>query len=90
MKTRFSITIAKDIADISFGYVLDCVLGYSDTGYNMGTDSVEFEQNFEEDLEERNIVVTDKRIQVISSYYEKMRLDFISNTRKKYYKKHNL
>ena len=44
--------IAKQIAATSFGYVLDCILGYSDTGYAMSTDVSEFEQNFEEDLEE--------------------------------------
>ena len=88
MKTRFNRTIAKDIAETSFGYVLDCILGYSDTGYDMSTDVSEFGQNFEEDMEEKNIVITDKRIKIISEYYERMRLDFIAKTRKKFYDKH--
>ena len=87
MKTRFTRKIAKEIAETSFGYVLDCILGYSDTGYDMGTDASEFEQNFEEDLEEKNIVITDLRIKIISEYYEKMRLDFINKVRKKFYDK---
>ncbi|MBN2747416.1 MAG: hypothetical protein JXR34_11880 [Bacteroidales bacterium] len=90
MKTRFNRTIAKDIAETSFGYVLDCILGYSDTGYDMGTEASEFEQNFEEDLEEKNIVITDKRIKNISELHEKMRFDFISKTRKKFYDKHSV
>lgn len=89
MKTRFNRTIAKEIAETSFGYVLDCILGYSDTNYNMSTEASEFEQNFEEDMEEKNIVITDKRIKIISEYYEKMRLDFINKTRNKYYGKKN-
>lgn len=87
MKTRFNKTIAKEIAATSFGYVLDCILGYSDSGYDMSNEATEFEQNFEEDLEEKNIVITDKRIKIISEYYEKMRLDFIAKTRKKFYDK---
>ena len=86
--SKFNRTIAKDIAETSFGYVLDCILGYSDADYHMGTKASEFEQNFEEDLEEKNIVITDKRIKLIAEYYEKMRLDFISKTRKKFYDKH--
>ena len=88
METRFNRTIAKDIAETSFGYVLDCILGYSDNGYDMSTKVSEFEQNFEEDMKEQNIVITDKRIKIISDYYEKMRLDFIEKTRKKFYDKH--
>jgi len=87
MKTRFNRTIAKDIAKTSFCYVLDCIMGYSDTGYDMGTEASEFEQNFEEDLEEKNIVITDNRIKIISEYYEKMRIDFINKIRRKFYDK---
>ncbi len=88
MKTRFNKTIAKDIAETNFGYVLDCILGYSDDGYDIGTEASELEQNFEESLDEKNIAITDKRIKIISEYYEKMRLDFIAKTRKKFYNKH--
>lgn len=85
MKTRFNKTIAKRIAETSFGYVLECILGYSDSGYTLGTNAEDFEQNFEEDLEEKNIVITDKRIKIISEYYEKMRRDFVAKAEKKLY-----
>lgn len=85
MKTRFNRTIAKEIAEKSFCHVLDCILGYSDTGYDLSYSSEEFEQNFEEDLEEKDITVTNKRIQIINEYYEKMRSKFITQTRKQYY-----
>ena len=84
-KGIFNNKVAKEIADKSFGYVLDCILGYSDDHYNMSDEASEFEQNFEEDLEEKNIVVTPRKIKIISEHYEKMRNNFIDKTRKKYY-----
>lgn len=71
MKTRFNNTIAKKIAQKNFDLVIDCLCGYSDTGYNLYTEAEEFEQNFEESLEEMNITVTDKRIEIISNHYNK-------------------
>lgn len=85
MKTRFSKKIAKNVAEKSFGYVLDCILGYSDPDYNLGTRAEDFEQNFEEDLEEKNITITDQRIKIIYEYYEKLRLDLTKKIRKKFY-----
>lgn len=86
MKSKFNKTIAKKIASNSFDYVLDCILGYSDSGYNLGTEAYEFHQNFEEDLVENSITITESRIKLISECYDKMRFDFIDKTRKKYYK----
>lgn len=77
--------IAKQVAATSFGYVLDCILGYSDTGYDMGTDVSEFEQNFEEDLEELGIIPTNSKIEKIKKAFVKMQEGFEKQTRKKYY-----
>ena len=85
MKTRFNKTIAKDIAERSFCLVLDCIMGYSDSSYDLDCEAESFEQNFEEDLEEMNVTITDKRIKIISEYYEKMRFDLVTKIRKKYY-----
>jgi hypothetical protein len=87
MKTRvrFSKKLAKEIAESAFGLVLDCVLGYSDSEYNMSTEAHSFEQFFEGELDEKDVVITTYKVKVISEYYEKMRLDFIDKTRKKYY-----
>jgi len=87
MKTRFNRTIAKEIAETSFGYVIDCIMGYSDTGYNLDTEKDEFEQNFKEDLEEKNIVVTDKRIMIIGDYYKQFRDKLKKQIEDKYYKR---
>lgn len=73
MAIRFNRKIAKEIAATSFSYVIDCILGNSDTGYNLDTGKEEFETNFEEDLEEKDIIITDKRIKIIGDYYEKFR-----------------
>jgi hypothetical protein len=83
---EFNNTIAKEIALKSFGELLDTILGYtSDIGYSLQTDASEFEQNFEEDLQKKNIIVTSKKIKIISKYYEKNRIDLINKIRKKYY-----
>ena len=62
--------IAKDIALTSFDYVTDCLLGVSDSEYNLGTDVSEFEANFEEDLEEKGINPTAGKIKLIMKYFE--------------------
>ncbi|MES2395865.1 MAG: hypothetical protein V4549_07675 [Bacteroidota bacterium] len=87
LHVSFTKKIAKEIAEISFGYVLDCVLGYSDTGYDMDTSADNFEQNFEEDMQEKGIVVTDRKIKLTKECYTKMVEDFKIFVRKKYYDK---
>lgn len=72
MKTRFNQKTAKEIALTSFGYVIDCIMGNGDMGYDLGTLTSEFEQNFTEDLEERSLIVTDHRISVINQEYDKL------------------
>ncbi len=84
-KAVFSKELAKSIADKNFGYVLDCILGYSDSEYTLKDDSETFEQNFEEDLEESGINVTTYKIKVISAQYDKIAEDFKKYVRKKYY-----
>ncbi len=88
MKQQFTKKIAKEIAEKSFGYVLDCILGYSDDDYNLSMKAEEFEQNFTEDLEEKNIIVTGKRINVINDYYDQMTLKLVNSLRKKFYDKY--
>lgn len=85
-KPRFNKKIAREIADRSFGHVLDCVLGYSDPDYDLRMEADMFEQNFEEDLEEKGITVTPMKIRVISEEYDKMKAKFEAYVRKKYYK----
>jgi len=88
MKKEINLTnkTANDIVDKNFGHVLDCVLGYSDSGYTLKDDVSNFEQNFEEDLEERGVNVTNRKIKIISDLYEKKVNTFILMVRKKYYK----
>jgi hypothetical protein len=87
MKPNFTLKIARDIAGKSWGYTLDCIMGYGDMGYAANTDVDEFEQNFIEDLEEKDFVVTDNRVDVIKKEYCKIRDKFIAYVRKKYYDK---
>ena len=81
---NFNAKVAKEIAEISFGHVLDCILGYC-SGYDLGDESSEFEQNFEEALLERGIPATEGRIKKVSIQFDKMRNSFIEKIRKKYY-----
>ena len=84
MKTDFTRKIAKEIAHKSFDHVLDCILGYSDSGYELKSDVEIFEQNFEEDLQEKKIVVTERRIKICKEEYEKLQAKFEQFVRKKY------
>ncbi len=87
MKNAFTKKIAKEIAARSFGHTLDCVLGYADSGYGLGDDVSNFEQNFEEDLEEKNIQITPYRLKVCCECYTDMVHKFELMVRKKYYDK---
>ena len=86
-KTKFNRTVAKEIAEISFGYVLDCIMGYSDSEYSLCTDKAEFTDNFIEDLEERNLLVTERRVEIIGGYYDKFIETLSNQIERKYYKK---
>jgi hypothetical protein len=85
-KTLFSKAIANKIALKSFGLVLDCLIGYSDSGYGLPSDGSEFEQNFEEDLEEMGITPTSKRIEQCRIAFNRLANQFEAMVRKKYYK----
>ncbi len=87
MKNPFDRKIAMGIAERSFGHTLDCLLGYSDSRYTLKTDVSEFEQNFEEDLEEKNIAITPRRLKIICQCYESLVTKFEVMVRKKYYDK---
>ncbi len=84
MKNAFTKKIAKEVALISFGYVLDGLLGYGDMNYTMGEEVSVFEQNFTEDLEEMNIIVTPKRIKEVNEQYLILKKDFENMVRTKY------
>ncbi len=90
MENKKEINLTKktaiDIADKNFGHVLDCVLGYSDSGYTLKDPVSNFEQNFEEDLEERGINVTNRKIKMIADIYECKVKAFEIMVRKKHYK----
>lgn len=85
IKSQFSRKIAKDIAMKSFGHTLDCMLGYSDSGYSLKNEGEEFEQNFEEDLQSMGIVVNERRIKVIVNRYNEICKRFEKMVRAKYY-----
>jgi hypothetical protein len=72
MKNKFTRKIAKEIAHNQFDWTLDCITGRQDPDFDLDTSIDEFEQNFTEDLEEKNIIVTPKRIAIINDYYEKL------------------
>ncbi len=84
-KVLFSTAIANKIALRSFGLVLDCVLGYSDTGYELCAVGADFEQNYEEDLEQMGITPTAKRIAKCSDCFDNLIQGFIKMVRAKYY-----
>ena len=71
---KFTQKIAKDIAQDQLNWTIGCLLGTDDPDYNLDTDVSEFEQNFEERLEEIGINPTPKRLESIVKHYNKMTL----------------
>ena len=69
---KFTQKIAKDIAQDQLNWTIGCLLGTDDPDYNLDTDISEFEQNFTEDLEEKEVIATPKRIEIINNYYQKL------------------
>lgn len=84
-KALFSQAIANKIALRSFGLVLDCIMGYSDTGYGLPADGADFDQNYEEYLEEMGITPTTRRIEQCGKAFDKISEGFEKMVRKKYY-----
>lgn len=72
MKNQFNKTIAKQVAHKSFDYMLGGLLGYNDPDIKLETKGEDLEQDFTEDLEERDIVVTPKRIKVVADKYDEL------------------
>ena len=70
IKIRFSAKVAKRVAANSVAYVIDCILGHADSGYDLSTEAEEFEQNFEEDLDEMGIYPTPHKVGVVKKYYQ--------------------
>lgn len=70
MKEKFTKQIAKQIAFEQFRWTIGGVLGSDDPDFTLydNLDKVEYE--FTEKLEEKNIVPTPKRVEVILAYYE--------------------
>lgn len=83
---RFTNKVAKEIASTSFGYMLDCVLGYSDSEYRFADSPEVFEQNFEDDLEGMGFTITAHKVEQIKIAYEKLKEGFEKTVRNKYYK----
>ena len=72
MKNKFTKKIAREIAERQFEWTLDCIIGRQDPDYNFDSPISEFEQNFTEDLEEKEVIATPKRIEIINNYYQKL------------------
>jgi len=69
---RFNQKIAKEIAQKQLDHVIDCVLGITDPDYHLSDGISEYEQNFEEDLQERGINPTSSKIEAINKQYERL------------------
>ncbi len=70
---KFNQKIAKEIAQKQFDQTLDAVIGYTDPDYHLSDDIDEYEQNFEEDLQEKGINPTPIKIEAITIQYQKMK-----------------
>lgn len=69
---RFNQKVAKEIAQKQLDHTLDCVLGNTDPDYHLSDDISEYEQNFEEDLQEKGINPTPVKIEAINKQYQRM------------------
>jgi hypothetical protein len=72
MKAKFTHKIAKEIAKNQFNWTLDCVIGRQDPDYGFETEKWEFEQNFEEELEQLNLCSCQEHLDIIYNYYKKL------------------
>ena len=69
---RFNQKVAKEIAQKQLDHTLDCVLGITDPDYHLSDDVSDYEQNFEEDLQEKGINPTHVKIEAINNQYKRM------------------
>ena len=73
MTKKFSKTIANDIACTSVDYVLESILNHDTDNrqYSLETTADSFTDNFMEDLQDLDLLVTEYRIKIISECFEK-------------------
>lgn len=83
-KRKFTYMVANHVAQISFDYTLDCILGHSDSDYNLGNTGEEFEQNFEEDLLKLGCVVNERRLRKCAEAYDRIRKKLEKHIQAKY------
>lgn len=69
---KFTKKLAQEVAQHQFNWTLGCVIGTDDPDYGFETPIDEFEQNFEETLEEIGINPTPKRIEIIKTKYDNL------------------
>ncbi|MES2428269.1 MAG: hypothetical protein V4560_14915 [Bacteroidota bacterium] len=79
---RFNQKIAKEIAQKQIDHTLDCVLGVTDPDYHLSDPISEYEQNFEEYLQEKGINTTPVKIEAINKQYQRMVNRAISSLKK--------
>lgn len=75
---KFNKKTAKEIALNSIYSIRDSIVGVSDLDYSLGVSVDYFEQNFEDDLKEKGITPTERRIEVCREEFEKIRKKLIS------------
>ncbi|HXR84302.1 MAG TPA: hypothetical protein VN722_08340 [Hanamia sp.] len=69
---RFNQKIANEIAQKQLDHTIDCVIGATDPDYHLSDDIGEYEQNFEEDLQEKGIHPTPVKIEAINKQYQRL------------------
>lgn len=79
---RFNQKIAKEIAQKQLDHTIDCLLGNTEPDYHLSDDIAEYEQNFEEDLQEKGINPTPLKIENINKHYNRM-IDKVTKALKK-------
>ena len=72
MKTKFTRKIARQVAEQSFDQMLDCILGRQDFYHDLETPIEDYEQDFTEDMEVMDLIVTPARIEIVNEIYTKM------------------
>lgn len=87
---RFTKAIANEIAINSIGSIIDDVVSAcSDGRYCLSSEADDFEDDFVEDLEERDFIVTEHRIDIIKECFTKQLENIRNKTEACYYKLSN-
>lgn len=86
MVIKFNKKIARQIANREFVSVLDSILNNNiDSPFSLISKGEDFIDIFEDELIQRGINPTDKRLDIMMSYYDEKRDKFVNDVRKKYY-----